>query len=147
MPLDLNELLEDVSRTVQTEGPDAATVSTDFRTLPTLTLRPQRIGSALSHLLQYAVEQARPDGSVRISTRTADSRVEIAIESSATQGSTEAANVFDPTLEMQGRRVAAGNWELFTSRQLIREHDGEIQTEQLTGGGLRFLVVLPAQTV
>ena len=147
MPLDLNELLEDVSRTVQTEGPDAVTVSADFRTLPTLTLRPQRIGSALSHLLQYAVEQARPDGSVRITTRTADSFVEIAIESSATQGPTEAANVFDPTLEVQGRRVAAGNWELFTSRQLIREHDGEIQTEQLTGGGLRFLVVLPAQTV
>ncbi len=52
-------------------------------------------------------------------------------------------NVFDPSFEVQGQRVAAGNWELFNSRQLIREHHGDIRTERLSGGGVRFLVTLP----
>ena len=144
MPVDLNELLEDVGSTIQTEAQDPVRLSTEFQPLPKLTLRPQQIGSALSHLLHYAVERARPDGSVFVTTRASDTAVEIGIKLSANGGMADPPpNLFDPAFEVQDRRVAAGNWELFNSRRLIREHHGDIRTERLSGGDLRFLITLP----
>ena len=145
VPVDLNELLEDVGSTIQAEAQDPVRLSSEFQPLPKLTLRPQQIGSALSHLLRYAVERARPDGRVFVTTQASDAAVEIGIESCANGSGMgdPPANVFDPSFEVQGQRVAAGNWELFNSRRLIREHHGDIRTERLSGGGVRFLVTLP----
>ena len=56
MPVDLNELLEDVGSTIKTGAQDPVRLSSEFQPLPKLTLRPQQIGSALSYLLHYAVD-------------------------------------------------------------------------------------------
>ena len=144
LPVDLNGLLEDVSSTVRAEEQDPIALSTEFQTVPKILLHPQQIGSALSHVLRHAMRHARPDGRVVVTTRATDSAVEIAIETSTNQKSLgPAENVFVPSFEVRGPRVAAGNWELFASRQLIREHDGDIRAEEPAGGGLRFVVVLP----
>ncbi len=144
MPVDLNELLEDLGSTLQAEAANTMRLSTELQPFPKLTLRPQQIGSALSHLLHYAVERAKPGGSVFVTTQASDAAVEIGIELSSNGGMADPPpNLFDPGFEVQDRRVAAGNWELFNSRRLIREHHGDVRTERLGGGGVRFLVTLP----
>ena len=89
----------------------------------------RRSAMSTQHLLHYAVERARPDGRVFVTTQASDAAVEIGIASCANgSGMAEPpANEFDPSFEVQGQRVAAGNWELFNSRQLIREHHGDIR--------------------
>jgi signal transduction histidine kinase len=39
--------------------------------------------------------------------------------------------------------VAAGNWSMFNSRQIVREHGGDIRISTREGQGTRVTIVLP----
>jgi signal transduction histidine kinase len=56
----------------------------------------------------------------------------------------EADTIFEPGFKVQGGRVLGGNWSLFTTRQIIHEHGGEIWLETAPGQGTTVHVSLPA---
>jgi two-component system, NtrC family, sensor kinase len=56
----------------------------------------------------------------------------------------ELAGIFDPTFKVKAGRVATGNWGLFSCRQIVREHDGEIEIESTPGSGTIVRVMLPS---
>ena len=55
----------------------------------------------------------------------------------------EIKTIFDPGFRVGHGRVSTGNWSMFSSRQIVREHGGEIQIESERGKGTCVRVVLP----
>ena len=55
----------------------------------------------------------------------------------------ELSTIFDPGFNIAAGRVSTGNWSLFSSRQIIREHGGEIYIESVEGKGTTVRVTLP----
>ena len=55
----------------------------------------------------------------------------------------ELSEVFDLGLSVRGKRVAATNWSLFSSRQILREHGGKIRIESYPNRGTTAYVSLP----
>jgi two-component system NtrC family sensor kinase len=53
-------------------------------------------------------------------------------------------HIFDPGFEVAEGRVSTGNWSLFTSRQYIKEHGGDIRIQSLVGKGTSVCLTLPA---
>jgi signal transduction histidine kinase len=52
--------------------------------------------------------------------------------------------LFDPAaFHVSAGRVAAGNWSLFSCRQIIREHGGEIDVQSEESKGTTVVVTLP----
>jgi len=51
--------------------------------------------------------------------------------------------VFDPGFKVAGNRVRTGNWSLFSSRQIVREHGGDIHIQSVEGQGTTVSVMLP----
>jgi Signal transduction histidine kinase len=52
-------------------------------------------------------------------------------------------NIFDPGFRVTGDRVSTGNWGMFSSRQIVREHGGEISIVSTAGSGTRVKMSLP----
>ena len=55
----------------------------------------------------------------------------------------EVETIFDPGFRVTNGRMAAGNWSLFTSRQIIHEHGGDIGVESREGAGTTVRITLP----
>jgi len=51
--------------------------------------------------------------------------------------------IFDPGFKVAGNRVLTGNWSLFSSRQIVREHGGDIHIHSAEGQGTTVSVTLP----
>jgi signal transduction histidine kinase len=142
--VDLNALLTDVVSLAAADIPEGVTVQTDLQPLPRVTLRPQLVSGLFSQLMHKAAEDARPTGMVLLATLHRDSQVEIRVAGSGSQlppGGPEAS--FDPGFEVSGQRVRAGNWDLFSAQQIIREHGGEIRVERSTSDGTAVCITLP----
>ena len=54
------------------------------------------------------------------------------------------AHIFDPRFLVADGRVSTGNWSLFTSRQYIKEHGGDIRIQSLEGKGTTVCLTLPS---
>jgi two-component system, NtrC family, sensor kinase len=52
-------------------------------------------------------------------------------------------DIFDPAFRSSGTRVHAANWSMFSARQIIREHGGEIFISSKRGDGTLVRVTLP----
>jgi signal transduction histidine kinase len=55
----------------------------------------------------------------------------------------EIETIFDPGFKVSHGRVGTGNWSMFSSRQIVREHGGDIRIESERGKGTCVRVVLP----
>jgi signal transduction histidine kinase len=95
-------------------------------------------------LLGNAFEATDGSGVVRIATRQNGDAVEVAIEDNGRGlDSFAVENIFDPAFKVTENRIASGNWSMFSSRQIVREHGGDISIESRTGAGTQVLVTLP----
>ncbi len=145
LAVDVNQLVQDVASTLEAETTNTVRLSTKLGLLPKLTLRPQHISASLSQILRHAADAAGADGLVSIQTNLRSSRVEIEIEHSGNGlPASEIGKLFDPTFEVKDRRIAAGNWDLFTARQMIIENGGDIRGTSTETGGIVFVMTLPA---
>ena len=61
--------------------------------------------------------------------------------------SDELEGIFDPAFKVKSGRVATGNWSLFSSRRIVREHGGEIELESTSTKGTCVRVTLPMTMV
>jgi signal transduction histidine kinase len=147
---DLNELLMDV-----TQMHDAAIqerkVHVDFdlaRSLPKLTCRPQLLTAAFSSVLINAIQAVNGDGRVGISTYLRELEVEVVIRDNGRGMPPEQVDtMFEPSLKVDGNRVASGNWSLFNARQIVYEHGGAITVQTAEGAGTSVHVLLPVSGV
>jgi signal transduction histidine kinase len=146
-PVQINDLLADVIAVLDSENSGKTRI--DFQPgplLPRFTCRPQQLSAVFANLIGNATDAA--DGSaaaVRITTHATPSQIEVMVQDSG-RGLTEEElrDVFNPaSFRISGQRIAAGNWSLFSCRQIIQEHGGDIEISSTPGEGTTVRVLLP----
>ncbi|HYP14331.1 MAG TPA: ATP-binding protein, partial [Bryobacteraceae bacterium] len=106
-----------------------------------------QLSAVFSNLLGNAVEATNGQGRVRIKTREEDRDVVISIEDNGRGLEPEMLKtIFDPGFQVARGRVASGNWSMFSSRQIVQEHGGDIQIASKLGEGTCISVRLPAES-
>jgi two-component system NtrC family sensor kinase len=144
VPVDLNSLLQDVVNIFNAEVKGGVYIELHFQPLPSILLRPQPMSAVFSNLLHGAIEGSNGGDRVVLTTRQIHSQVEVTVEDNGKgMSAQELANIFDPAFKVKGDRVSTGNWGLFSSRQIVREHGGDIEIQSTLGQGTKVLVTLP----
>ncbi len=146
---DLNETrLKDVTALVSPELKKTARFEMDLRPLPTLICRPQQLSVVFSNIVNNAVTAVNGNGRVLISTRQNGSEIQIDVEDNGRgMSSRDMQTIFDPGFRVAAGRVASGNWSMFSSRQIVREHGGEIRIASVEGQGTRVTITLPVDYI
>jgi signal transduction histidine kinase len=145
---DINELLTDVAALVQPQLPKSAKIELDFQPLKPLVCRPQQLSAVFSNLLSNAVEALNGSGRVVISTRQKGNDVLVEIKDNGKGvDPSEISRIFDPSFKAVGERVGTGNWSMFSSRQIIREHGGDIRVNSTPGQGTAVRITFPGNAL
>jgi signal transduction histidine kinase len=145
---DLNELIRDVVALLDAEVQIKAAVELELMSLPRYACRPQQMSAVLSNLIGNAVEAVDPverGGRVRVASSQMDGRIEIIIEDNG-RGipPDQLREIFNPgTFTISGERVAASNWGMFSCRQIVQEHGGDIVVTSEPGAGTTVRIELP----
>lgn len=143
-PADLNELLGDVAVLLKPACQENVKLDFDFQPLPPLNCRPQQLTTVFSSLLSNAINAVNGQGRILVSTRKVDSMARIRFEDNGRgMEALELETIFDPGFRVLAGRVSTGNWSLFSSRQIVFEHGGEIQITSEPGKGTTVDVLLP----
>lgn len=141
---DLNELVNDVMILFESQLKDKIKLEFNSQPVPEVTCNRQQMTTVFSSLLSNAINAVNGDGHILISTRPMESAVEIRIQDNGRgMGSEELENIFDPSFRVTAGRVSSGNWSLFSSRQVIFEHGGDITIDSAPGKGTTVSVTLP----
>jgi signal transduction histidine kinase len=144
LQVDLNALLRDVVDFIGAELKAGVSIEVTSQPLPSIFVRPQQISAVFSNLLQNAIDGLEGGGHVMLTTRRRGSQVEVCIEDDGKgMPPEELANIFDPAFKIKSGRVSTGNWSLFSSRQIVWQHGGEIAIQSTLGKGTHLRVVLP----
>ena len=140
----INDLLNDVTILCQEKLGGKIEVRKNLRPLPPLYCRPQQLTAVFSNLLSNAINAVNGNGQIDISTQRVNSQIEVEIRDNG-RGMTdeELGTIFDPGFKVTEGRVSTGNWSLFSSRQIVHEHGGEIQIDSAEGKGTKVVVTLP----
>ena len=144
----VNDLIADVAALLEPRYEGKVEVHMNLQPVPPLVCRPQQLSAVFSNLMGNAIDATNGDGRVVVSSREKDSAVEVAFaDNGKGLNPNEIANIFDPGFRVSHGRVASGNWGMFSSRQIVREHGGDIQIESERGKGTCVRVVLPVNTM
>ena len=144
-PADINELLRDVAALVQPGLKDGAKLELNLQPVPPIVCHPQQISVVFGSLIHNALDAVNGTGRVVVSSRQKLNEIEIEIEDNGKGISPEEReNIFDPGFRVAEGRVSTGNWSMFNSRQIVREHGGDIRIASSEGRGTRVTVTLPA---
>lgn len=141
---DLNELLRDVIAMASADRTGDIPIHTDLGEVPRLSCRPQQISALFSNLIHNALDAVGVDGEVRVVTAVVKSAVEVRVQDNGRGLDEEQLRtLFDPAAfrDAQGR-VKAGNWSLFSCRQIAEEHGGTIEVSSRPGETV-FVVRFP----
>lgn len=140
----LNELLGDVAILFEPQIKGKVKVEFDFHPLRSVSCRRQQLSAVFSSLLSNAINAVNGDGRIVISTEQKNSQVEVRIRDNGRgMSSEELETIFAPGFKVSEGRVSTGNWSLFSSRQIIYEHGGEIRIDSAEGKGTTVSVTLP----
>lgn len=143
-PADINELLSDVAILFARETSNRVKMEFDLRPVPSVTCRRQQLTGVFSSLLSNAINAVNGDGRIRVASRRRDTGIEVTIEDNGRgMAPEELENIFDPAFKVSEGRVSSGNWSLFSSRQVIFEHGGDIRIRSAVGEGTTVSVTLP----
>jgi len=142
---DVNELLTDIAALMRPQLPDTAKLELDLQPVPPLVCRPQQLSGVFSSLVSNAIQALNGAGHIMISTSQSGNEVQVEIRDNG-RGveESELSRIFDPGFKVAGARVGTGNWGMFSSRQIVREHGGEIRIQSAPGEGTSVRVTLPA---
>jgi len=141
---DLNELLGNVAILLRPALPENVKLEFDFHPVPPITCRPGQLTSVFSSLVSNAINAVRGEGRIVVSIDKVDSLARVRVRDNG-QGmeESELETIFDPGFRVTAGRVSTGNWSLFSSRQIVFEHGGEIQISSAPGKGTTVDVLLP----
>jgi two-component system NtrC family sensor kinase len=140
----LNDLLADVCALAEPRTSGKVALELELNQIPPLICRPQQLSAVFSSLLNNSIDALKHGGSIVISTRQHDAQIEIEIRDNGCGVAPEQLrNIFDPGFRVSEDRVLTGNWSMFSSRQIVREHGGEIRVVSGEGRGTSVTVTLP----
>jgi len=143
-PIDLNELLGDVAILFAPAIKDRVKLEFDLRPLPRLSCRPQQLTTVFTCLLSNAINALNGDGRIRISSEKIESMIQVKIEDNGRgMEPADLETIFEPGFKVSGGRMSTGNWSLFSSRQIVFEHGGDIEITSTLGQGTIVNVRLP----
>jgi signal transduction histidine kinase len=143
-PADINELLGDLAILFAPDMKEKVKLEFDLRPIPTLTCRPQQIRSVFSSLLSNAIDAVAGEGRIVVTSEKIDSTVQVRIQDNGRgMEPEELENIFDPGFKVTAGRVSTGNWSLFSSRQIVFEHGGDIHISSTPNEGTTVSVILP----
>jgi signal transduction histidine kinase len=142
--VDVNELLKDVAALVETRSKNSVRIAFDLHPLPELTCRPQQLSAVFSNVLGNAAEAMKGCGTVLVATERKESRIEIRVQDSGCGISEDDLNqIFEPGFKIAEGRMSTGNWSLFSCRQIVHGHGGEIYMTSAEGKGSTVVIALP----
>jgi signal transduction histidine kinase len=143
----LNDLLNDAVGLVKPQVQNGVHFDLNLRPLPDVTCRPQQLTTVFCNLLMNSIQAVDGDGRISVSTLADEWRLEVKIEDNGRGIPAERlARIFDPAFMVADGRVSTGNWSLFTSRQFIKEHGGDIRIQSLDGKGTTVSLTLPCSS-
>ncbi len=145
-PADVNAVIKDVAALVAPELKETTRLEMRLEPIAPVVCHPQQISIVFSSLITNALTALNGSGRILVTSRQNLDEVEIAIEDDGKGISQEEReNIFDPGFRVSGGRVATGNWSMFNSRQIVREHGGDIRIASSEGQGTRVTVTLPVE--
>ena len=144
LAVDLNELLRDVLEMMQSQLKDKIEIELDLHPLPRTTVRPQQISAVFSNLLQSTAERFGTPARILITSKRANGFVHIDIlHRDKRLAKEEIDRLFDPGFGVKDRRIAAANWGLFSSREMVRRPGGDILALRSQAAGTSLRVRIP----
>jgi len=144
--VNLNDLLGDVCAMVHPQAGDKVAVQLDLNPIPPLVCRPQQLSAVFSGLLNNAVGALDNGGRIVVCTRRNETVVEVEIHDNGCGVAPEQLRtIFDPGFRVSEDRVSTVNWSMFSARQIMREHGGEIRIASEPGQGTTVTVILPVE--
>jgi signal transduction histidine kinase len=143
--VNINDLVHDAGLLVGDLAEERIRTKWRFGEAPPVVCSTDQMTTALGNLFRNAVSAIEGEGSIEVSTSCGQGSVEIRIHDTGRgMRADEAATIFEPGFKVENGRVLGGNWSLFTTRQIIHEHGGEIWIETAPGEGTTVHVRLPA---
>ncbi|MEW5979419.1 MAG: GAF domain-containing protein [Acidobacteriota bacterium] len=144
LAVDVNSLLQDAVLLLDSQAKGRIRVELELNPLPPVVVRPQQLSSVFLNVLQNALEESNESRCVFLASRQVGTEIQITIRDDGKgMDSEEAAKLFEPAFKVKAGRVTASNWSLFSSRQIIQEHGGQIEIQSAVGKGTIVRVMLP----
>lgn len=147
--LDLNALVRRVLTLArpELEARGVEVVDALDSSIPPVVLHPEAIQQVLANLVANAGDAMPDGGRLRVATRADADAVEVVVEDSGT-GISEAdlPHIFEAFYTTKPGVTGIG-LGLFVSEGIIRGHRGRIDVQSAPGGGSRFTVRLPRETL
>ncbi|MDP9169603.1 MAG: HAMP domain-containing histidine kinase [Acidobacteriota bacterium] len=141
----INDLLTNAGLMVQERLRPGIRLVWELRETPPVVCSTNQITTVFSNLLNNAIAAIEGEGEIVIASAAAGGMVEVTVaDNGRGMDSDDVATIFDPGFRVEHGRVLGGNWSLFTARQIVNEHGGEIWMESQWGQGTTAHVSLPA---
>lgn len=144
VPLELNDLLQEVLRTCRPRGRSAPRMGSSFAELPGIWGDPYYLREAIQSVVQNAQEAAASSVSVRTSLERRGTRdfavVEVEDDGSGMSADFVRRRLFRPFQTTKAEGVGLG---LYTARRILRHHRGDVEVHSVEGEGSRVRLLLP----
>ena len=131
-PVDLNALLEDVVAMLRSKDRNDIPLQLQLEPLREIIVRPHQISAVFSSLIEGALASSARKDRISIASRQQNSTVEVDVNVPGDSAQTLTKSL-EPDFQIREGRVTGGHWSLFTARQIVREHGGEINAVSLAG--------------
>jgi signal transduction histidine kinase len=140
---DINDICSDALALLESEL-TRASVEVDLAPLPKIKCRPQQIGAVISNLVRNAAAAVEEKGRIAISSASDAGTIRVAVRDNGRGIEPDRlSRLFEPSLHVEGGRVAASNWGLFVSRSIVLEHGGDLRIASEPGRGTTATLSLP----
>ena len=144
MPLELNDLLQEVLRTCRPRGRSAPRVGASFAEIPRVWGDPYYLREAIQSVVQNAQEAAASSVSVRTILERRGTRdfavVEVEDDGPGMSAEFVRRRLFRPFQTTKPEGVGLG---LYTARRILRHHRGDVEVKTAEGEGTRIRLLLP----
>ena len=144
VPLELNDLLQEILRTCRPRGRSAPRMTASFAEVPGIWGDPYYLREAIQSVVQNAQEAATSTVTVRTGLERRGARdfamVEVEDDGPGMSGEFVRRQLFRPFQTTKPDGVGLG---LYTARRILRHHRGDVEVRSTEGEGTRVRLFLP----
>lgn len=139
----IHEGLDSVLTLLESQYSDRIKIEKQYGDVPMIYCYPNELNQVYMNLLTNAIEAIKGKGTIKIRTFVKDENVHLEIvDTGIGILPDQKEKIFEPTFRKDGSRVKTG-LGLFTSYNIVQNHQGHIEMESEVGKGSTFRIVLP----